>query len=166
MSAAGRLLGVHRPIDPQLDTGVLIRLILDDPPFVAYATANQASGLRYGATAEAEFLAGGGTPSQLQTLQQRFGVQPLIALSATALDNAARRLQNAFHGDPHRRALHAQDAKVLAAAFLVGEPLATSDLRLFKRGRDLGIPVDFVGSGRAAAVASAYAPQWAVIPPP
>jgi hypothetical protein len=154
-------------IDPQLDTSFLVRLVLGDPPFVAYSLAHQAAGLRYSPAAAAEFLAGGGeAAAQLQSLQQRFGVQPLSGLSGTALDNAALRLQNAFQGAAHGRLLHAEDAKVLAAAFLLGEPIATGDLRLFKRGRDLGLASHFVGSVRPAAVAAAYAPRPVLIPPP
>ncbi len=167
MSAAGRFHPVHDLIDPQLDTGFLIRLLLADPPFVAYTVTHQAAGLRYSPMAAAEFLAGAGsTVAQLQSLQQQFGVQPLTGLSATALDNAAQRLQNAFQGDPRGRTLHAENAKVLAAAFHLGEPLATGDLRHFKRTRDLGLPTDFVGASRPAAAASAYTPQVVTIPPP
>jgi predicted nucleic acid-binding protein len=157
---------VRRPIDPQLDTSFLIRLAASDPPFLAYAVANRAAGLRYSPAAGAEFLAaGGGSAAQLQSLQQRFGIQAISGLATAALDNAARRLQNAFQGGPRGRVLHAEDAKVLAAAFLLGEPLATGDLRLYKRGRDLGPPVEFVGAVRPTAVAAAYVPQGVVIPP-
>ena len=47
-------------IDPQLDTSFLVRLLLADPPFVAYAAANRAAGLRYSPAAADEFLAGAG----------------------------------------------------------------------------------------------------------
>jgi predicted nucleic acid-binding protein len=156
---------MHQLIDPQLDTSFLVRLLLTEPAFIAYARANQSAGLRYSPTACAEFLAGGGaTPAQLQSLQQQFGLQPITGLSATALDNTARRLQNAFLGDALGRVLHAADAKILAAVFLLGEPLATGDLQLFKRGRDLGLLTDFVGTNRPAATAAAYVARPIAIP--
>src|SRR5205823_6314831 len=109
--AAGRFHPASRLIDPQLDASFLIRLLRGELPFAAYTAANQAAGLRYSHAAEAEFLAGGGgTPAQLQALQQRFGIRPLAGLSVTALDHAAKRLQNAFQGDPRGRVLHAEDA--------------------------------------------------------
>jgi predicted nucleic acid-binding protein len=157
---------VDHPIDPQLDTSFLVRLLLTEPPFVAYAAVNQTAGLRYSPAAAAEFLAGASaTPAQLQSLQQLYGVQPLAALSVIALDTAAKRLQNAFGGDPHGRVLHTEDAKILAAAFLLGESLATGDLQLFKRGRDLGLPIDFVGANRPAALAAAYVARSVLLSP-
>jgi predicted nucleic acid-binding protein len=157
---------VNHVIDPQLDTNFLVRLLASEPPFVAYAHANRAAGLRYSPAANAEFLAGAGaTPAQLLSLNQRFGIQLLTGLSTNALDNAAQRLQNAFLGDALGRVLHAADAKILAAAFLLGEPLATGDLQLFKRGQDLGLLTDFVGINRPAATAVAYVARPIAIPP-
>jgi predicted nucleic acid-binding protein len=157
---------VNHVIDPQVDTSFLIRLLASEPPFVAYARANQAAGLCYSPAASAEFLAGAGaTLAQLLSLNQRFGVQPLTGLFTNALDNAAQRLQNAFLGDVFGRVIHTNDAKILAAAFLLGEPLATGDLPLFKRARDLGLLSDFVGTNRPAATAAAYLPRLVAIPP-
>ena len=64
-----------------------------------------------------------------------------------------------------RGVLHAADAKILAAAFLLGEPLATGDLQLFKCGQDLGLLTDFVGINRPAATAVAYVARPIAIPP-
>ena len=154
-------------IDPHLDTNFLIRLHNGEPEFVAYARANRAAGLRYSQPARDEFLASAlGSPAQLQSLEQHFGIKLLAGIVPTAIDNAAGRLQNAFVGDALNRIFRRADAKVLAAAFLMGDCLATGDLQLFKRARDLGLNVDFVGSGTAARRAATYAPRSVAIPPP
>jgi predicted nucleic acid-binding protein len=156
-----------RIVDPQLDTNFLIRLHKGEPEFIAYAQANRAAGLNYTQSAADEFLANPlGSATQLLSLEQQYGIIPSVAITATAIDNAATRLQNAFVGAARGRVLRRADAKVLAAAFLTGECLATGDERLFKRGKDLGLNVDFVGSGPAARRAAAYVPLPVVVPPP
>jgi predicted nucleic acid-binding protein len=153
--------------DPQLDTNFLIRLHQNEPEFVAYAIGNQPAGLSYSLAARAEFLASvPAAAAQLQTLEQQYGIQLISWISLSVIDASALRLLGAFQGDPLRRVLHLEDARVLATAFLARERLATGDLQLFKRARDLGLAVDFVGSGPAAARAAAYVPRPVVLPPP
>jgi predicted nucleic acid-binding protein len=152
-------------MDPQLDANALIELLRGDPDFVAYAQANQTAGLNYNAAVRTEFLANGlGTQADLDALAQTWGVILIGDVSEPEIDAAAGRLQGAFLGTSPQRVLHRPDARVLATALLKNESVATHDLRLFKRARDLGLAVVFVGSGRAAARAAAYAPQPVTVP--
>ena len=59
-TAAGRTINMGCLVDPQLDTNFLVRLLASELPFVGYAHANRAAGLRYSPAANAEFLAGAG----------------------------------------------------------------------------------------------------------
>jgi predicted nucleic acid-binding protein len=153
-------------IDPQLDTNFLIRLQNNEPEFVAYASANPAAGLSYNLAVQAEFLTGAPTSGgQLQLLEQQYGIQLIAGMSLSVIDATAVRLPNAFQGDSLHRVLHREDARIATTAFLTHEPLATGDLQLYKRARDLGLVVDFIGSGPAVAIAAAYVPQPVVIPP-
>jgi hypothetical protein len=150
--------------DPQLDANVLIGIRNGVHDFLAYAQVNQGVGMSYSRVARMEFLASGlGTVADLQALQTSYGISYRM-FRGCRISDAAARLQAAFAGDPLRRTLQVADARILATEFLTGERVATGDLQLFKRGRDLALPVDFVGSGRAAARASAYAPRPVSIP--
>ncbi|MEZ4312945.1 MAG: hypothetical protein R3F14_33400 [Polyangiaceae bacterium] len=60
--------------------------------------------------------------------------------------------------------LSAEDARVAATALLRNEKLATNDLQFFKRAKDLGLKVEYVGGGAAAKKAAAYVPTPVVIP--
>lgn len=152
-------------LDPQLDTNVLIQLVQGVPEFVAYAQAQQAIGMSYNAVVAAEFLTlGKGTGAQLQLLEKQYGLQQIQDVSLQEIDAAAARLQMAFARDPLQRALRAEDARVAATAFLKGERLATGDVQFFKRAKDLGLKVDFVGTRQAAARAAAYQPRTVSIP--
>jgi hypothetical protein len=152
-------------MDPQLDVNALIRLLGGVPEFVAFAQAQRAAGLSYNRAARAEFLANGlGTQADLDTLEQGYGVVLITETSDAEIDAAAQRLQAAFHGDPLGRILHVPDARVLATALLKTEAVATGDLQLFKRARDLGLSASFIGTGRAAARAAAYVPHPVVVP--
>lgn len=71
-------------------------------------------------------------------------------------------MRKAFDGTG--RAIGEGDAKVAASALLRGEKLATNDLQFFKRAKDLGLNVEYVGSGNAAANAAKYVPQPVTIP--
>jgi predicted nucleic acid-binding protein len=158
---------MNQPDDPQLDTNFLIRLQRNEPEFLAYARANRAAGLSYSPAAQTEFVASAPAGlAQLQALEQQYGIRLVTGIPLSAIDSAGARLQNAFQGDPLHRVLHLEDARVAAAAFLANQRLATGDLPLFKRARDLGIAADFVGSGAAAARAAAYVPRPVPIPPP
>jgi predicted nucleic acid-binding protein len=153
------------PADPQLDTNVLIQLIRKEPEFVAYVQAEQPLGLSYNVVVAAEFLTlGKGTGVQLQLLEQQYGVKLIQDVSLQEIDTAAARLQAAFARDPLHRTLREEDARVAASAFLKQERLATGDIQLFKRAKDLGLEVDFVGTGQTAARAVAYQPRIVSIP--
>jgi predicted nucleic acid-binding protein len=152
-------------LDPQLDTNVLIQLLRGVPEFVAYAQARQALGLSCNMAMAAEFLTlGRGTAAHLQQLEQLYGLQRVQDVSLSEIGAAAARLQAAFAGDPLQRLLREGDARVAATAFLKQERLATGDLQLFKRAKDLGLDVDYVGTGQAAARAAAYQPRTVSIP--
>jgi predicted nucleic acid-binding protein len=156
---------VFVPLDPQLDTNVLIKLVLGEPEFVAYAQARQRLGLSYNVVVAAEFLTlSRGTRAQLQSLEQQYGIQLTQDVSLQEIDTAAIRLQAAFAGDPFHRILREEDARVAATAFLKQERLATGDVQFFKRAKDLGLDVDFVGTGQAAARAAAYQPRTVRVP--
>jgi len=151
-------------MDPQLDANALIKLLDGDPDFVAFAQANRAAGLNYNAAVRAEFLANGlGTQADLDTLTRTWGVTPIGDITESAIETVAARLRDAFHGDSLGRVLHLADARVLATGLLKHEAVATHDLQMFKRARDLGLAAVFVGSGRAAARAVAYVPQLVTI---
>src|SRR6266702_8810356 len=95
-----------RIADPQLDTNFLIRLHNGEPEFIAYAQANKAAGLTYSPQAADEFLASAfANAAQLRSLEQHYGIAPLASIMATAIDNAATRLQNAFVGASGGRVL-------------------------------------------------------------
>ena len=79
-------------------------------------------------------------------------------------------LRQAFSGT--NRKLTLMDARQLATARLTGIDFATNDLKLFKRAKDLGIPVHYVdlfprpggAPSRTAQKAAAYSPQGVSIP--
>ena len=147
-------------MDPQLDVNALIRLLRNEAEFVAFACTHQAAGLSYNRAARNEFLANGlGTQSDLDALEQAYGVGLLADVTETEIDVAAVRLQAAFQGDPVGRVLRLPDARILATALLKGEHVATGDLQLFKRASDLGLSVSFIGSGQSVARASTYTPR-------
>jgi hypothetical protein len=152
-------------MDPQLDVNILIQLLNGVGEFVAFARAQHAVGLTYNNAVRQEFLANGlGSQTDLISLEQDHGITLLSGISDQEMDAAGGRLQAAFVGDVQGRTLRLQDARVLATAFLRKEALATADLQLFKRARDLGLAVLFVGAGRAAARAAAYVPRPVMIP--
>ena len=156
---------VFSPVDPQLDTNVLIQLVRGVPEFVAYAQAHQPLGLGYNQVVAAEFLTlGKGMGAQLQLLQKQYGLQLIQDGSLQEIDTAAARLQAAFAGDPFHRRLSKEDARVAATAFLKQERQATGDIQFFKRAKDLGLDVDFVGAGQAAVRAAAYKPRTVSVP--
>lgn len=149
----------------QLDVNVLIGLLRGVPELVAYAEANQPDGLWYNQASAAEFLIRG-TAADLQALEGRFGLRLIQDVSPAEIDAAARLLQSAFQGDSLGRTLHAADARVLATAYLKKQALATADLALYNRGRDLGLAVDYVGPDPALRRARAYVPRPVMVPSP
>jgi len=150
-------------IDPQLDANILIRLLYGDPDVIAFIQANRAAGLSYNVYTRAEFLSRG-TRAQLRLLEETYGIRLIQNVTPNQIDDVARRLEQAFDGTGRR--LGTGDARVAATAYLTGERLATGDLQFYKRARDLGLQVEFVGTGRAAARAAAYQPDLVTIPSP
>jgi hypothetical protein len=51
------------------------------------------------------------------------------------------------------------DARVAATAYLTGERLPTNDLHFYKSARELGLDVEYRGTGPAAAKAATYTPD-------
>jgi predicted nucleic acid-binding protein len=142
------------PIDPQLDNNFLINLKKGQPDFVAYATANKPAGLSYNFSARGEFLANGlGTRADLRLLEQQWAINLIRDVPPSVIDNVAQQLRTAFTDG---RVLAIKDSRIAATAFIKGERLATNDLQFFKRALDLGINVEYVGSGNAAAKAANY----------
>ena len=151
-------------IDPQLDSNVLIQILANIPEFVAYALAKQADGLENNEATVLEFLAMG-TQSDLNGLARKYGIIQNIAFSINEIDDTANRRHNAFLGDPLGRNLHDQDARVASTVFLKNEILATGDIQLFQRIRDLGMRADFIGSRWASLKAQANCPRPVKVPP-
>lgn len=127
---------------------------------MAYAQANRAAGLSYNFSSTFEFLTGG-TRADLQLLEQQYGISLIREVPLPELQNTARQLRAAFTDG---RVLGYWDSQVAASAYLRGERLATGDLQFFKRAGDLGLDVQFVGSGNAAAKAAAYVPKPVTVP--
>jgi hypothetical protein len=95
-------------------------------------------------------------------LKNQYGIKLIRDVPLQELQATAARLQRAF---TDARVLADADARVAASAFLRNERLATNDLQFFKRARDLGLSVEYVGTGDAAARAANYVPQPVTIPP-
>ncbi len=152
-------------VDPQLDNNLLSQLANFAHPnhaaAVAYAEANKAAGLSVNRAAYKEFLQNF-SKDQFSGLRERYGIKLIREISLEELGSTALRLRKAFDGTG--RAIGEGDAKVAASALLRGEKLATNDLQFFKRAKDLGLNVEYVGSGNAAANAAKYVPQPVTIP--
>jgi predicted nucleic acid-binding protein len=155
-------------VDPHLDANILIAL--SDPKNVNHAAAlkfvtdNQAAGLSASVQAIREMLAKPGiAPDAFKQLQKAYGIKAIPYLPKQLNDTAAR-LQAAFTDG---RVLRDADARVAANAYLRGEKLGTADLQFYKRAKDLGLDVEFVGSDPGAlAKAANYVPNTVTIPPP
>jgi RHS repeat-associated protein len=142
-------------VDPQLDANLLIRLSQRDPVAVGFANANRAAGLSYNFSARFEFLAGG-TRAELRLLEQQYGIQLIRDVPLSQLQQTAAKLRGAFVDG---RALGYWDSQVAASAFLKGERMATGDLQFYKRALDLGLKVEYVGTGNSALRATRYVPK-------
>jgi RHS repeat-associated protein len=156
---------VAKALDPQLDNNLLSALANSNDAghaaAVAYANANRAVGLSVNRATYREFLRYR-SKYQFNLLKQQYGIKLIRDIDLDALGSVAARFQRAFTGTG--RAISSADANVAASAFLRNETLATADLQFYKRARDLGLRVDFVGGGNAATRAAAYAPQTVTIP--
>jgi|SRR6516225_193759 hypothetical protein len=149
----------------QIDVNVLLGIHQKDPDYIAYVQANRANGLRYNEAAANEFLVHE-SPAELQNLEQTFGLSRIQDVTLAEIDVAGQLLQDAFLSDPWGRIIHENDARVAATAFIKKEKLATGDLKFFKRGLDLGLQMEFIGSGNAKAKALAYVTKPVQIPKP
>jgi hypothetical protein len=159
-----------RVVDPHLDANLLIaaadRSNVNHAAAVAFLRANQSAGLSASQTALREFLArpaAPGTQTFVQ-LQRTYGIRLIRDIPQGQISQTAIRLQRAFTDG---RRLRDADARIAAEAFLRGEKLGTADLAFYKRARDLGLNVEFIGSDpRALARAAAYIPNPVTIPSP
>ena len=151
-------------VDPQLDTNIISALAnpgdAGHAAAVAYANANRAAGLSVNRSVYMEFLERF-SKYQFEALRSRYGIVLRREYTLQELELAAQRLQNAFSGTT--RVMSVGDARAAASVFLSGERFGTADLQFYKRARDLGLNVEFVGTGNAAASAAAYIPQSVVI---
>lgn len=150
----------------ELDNNILSALINPNDSnhiaAVAFANANKAAGLHVNRSAYREFLQSY-SKHQFDILRQQYGIKLIRDIPLEELQATAMRLQNAFTDG---RVLHEPDARVAASAYIRGERLATNDLPFFRRAKDLGLQVEYVGSGPSAAKAAAYVPMPVTIPPP
>ena len=94
---------------------------------------------------------------QFGLLKEKYGIRLIREISLEELTTVGRRIEGAFHGTD--RVIKAADARVAASAWLRGERLATNDLPFFKRAKDLGLDVVYVGRGNAAINAANYVPR-------
>jgi RHS repeat-associated protein len=147
--------GAVAAVDPQLDANVLMLVSRGDATAVAYANANRAAGLSYNYSARLEFLIRG-TRAELRLLEERYGMRLIREVPLDDIAAEASRLRSLFTDG---RVLGYWDSQVAATASLMGERMATADLQFFKRAMDLGLNVEYVGTGAAAARAAAYVPR-------
>jgi hypothetical protein len=99
---------------------------------------------------------------QIRSLRAQYGVKLIREIELPEIGAAASRIERAFVGTG--RAISAEDARVAATAFIKGERFATADLQFYRRARDLGLLVEFVGSPQNSARAAAYVPRPVIIP--
>ena len=160
-----REVGVHA-VDPQLDANLLQALIdhthVNHAAAKAYALANESSGLSVNRSAYREFLQSF-SKDQFNALRQEYRIRLIREIPLEELQSTSSRLQRAFTDG---RTVSDADARVAASAYLRGERLATNDRQFFYRARDLGLDVEYVGTGEAAARAANYIPRPVTIPSP
>jgi len=145
-----------------LDANLLMRLSAGDPLAIAYANANRAAGLSYNVSTRFEYLVGG-TRAELRLLENRYGIALSRDYSLAEIQDTGRQLRSAFTDG---RVLGYWDSQVAATAYLTGDRMATTDLQFYKRALDLGLSVDFVGTGRALSRANNYVPRPVFVPVP
>ncbi|WP_292990574.1 DUF4157 domain-containing protein [Nitrosomonas sp.] len=157
-----------RPAGPprQLDNNMLSAF--QDPQHPNHAVAaefmnaNRGAELRINRAVYQEYLANS-SKDQFRQLRAQllndYNIRLRLARAASLeqIIQLAGRIERAFQGTG--RSISSKDARVAAGARLSGERLVTRDLQFYKRARDLGLDVEFVGTGRAAERAAAYQPQ-------
>jgi predicted nucleic acid-binding protein len=95
-------------------------------------------------------------------LAKKYDIKLIRTISLETLASTATRIEKAFAGTG--RNIKRPDALNAAGAFLRNQKLVTADLGLFKRAKDLGLKVDFAGTGKNVANAAAYVPDPVTIP--
>lgn len=160
----------RRADDPLIDVNILIQASLRFSNRFAIRFLNQNRGrLSFSRATKYEFLKGGrrygGTQAELFRLAEQFDLTFIDRPDYKTIISEAHRLRQVFQTTG--RKLKPMDSRQLATARLTGIDFATYDLLLFKRAKDLGIPVHLVdlfpGPGglpsRSAQKAAAYSPQ-------
>ena len=165
---ATQALRTAEAVDPHLDSSILIAASdpgnINHAAAVGYLKANQPLGLSASRRALREFLTKSPTRSGFRDLQKTYGIKLARNIPTKQINALVDRLQKAFTDG---RVLRDGDARIAAEAMLRSETLATADLPFFKRAKDLGIDVEFVGSsGGALSKAANYKPNPVTIPPP
>jgi RHS repeat-associated protein len=128
---------------------------------VAYASANKAAGLYVNRATLREYLAAF-SKYQFSELAKDYGIKLLRDIDIKTLESTAARLEKAFQGTG--RVISTPDANCAASPFLRNSTLGTADLQAFKRAKDLGLNVEYVGTGKAAEKAAAYVPKPVTVP--
>src|SRR5262249_7100247 len=106
-------------VGTQLDVNALIKIVAGVAEFVAFAIANQAAGLPSSEAARNEFLANNwGAQSDLDDLEQTYGIALISDVAEVEIDATATRLQTAFQGDSLGRILRVPDARILATVLM------------------------------------------------
>jgi predicted nucleic acid-binding protein len=149
----------------QLDANLISALLnpkdVGHASAVAFVSANKAGNLTINRHTYMKILSRY-SKDQFNELKQLYGIKLLKEINLPELGATASKLEKAFAGTG--RAISAEDARVAATGFLRNETVATADLQFFKRARDLGLSVEFIGSGNTAKKATAYIPQPVAIP--
>ncbi len=159
-----------KPKPVQLDVNLVARLLNPKDPkstpaesaaALAYVQANKASGLTINRHAYQKLL-NSYSKEQIKQISDKHGIKLARETQLPELGKVAKRIEGAFDGTT--RVISKEDARIAATAYLRKERIATGDLQFYKRARDLGLQVDFVGAGRSAALAAAYVPTPVTVP--
>jgi hypothetical protein len=149
----------------QIDNNLLSALVNPADPghanAVAFAQANGAGVLNINRSVYQEFLKSF-SKDQFSQLANKYDIRLIREHTLDDLAAAASKLQKAFEGDA--RVLTDADARALASAWQKGEKFFTNDKKLYKRAKDLGLDVEFVGDEAGKAETSAYVPRRVAIP--
>jgi hypothetical protein len=149
--------------DPLVDVNILIQASQGHAETQAFLHANRGL-ISAGRTSQYEFLKSA-TRSELSALMRDFEIASFEGVNYRAIIAEARQLRLRVEVAPGGRVLEVMDSRQLATAKLGGLDFVTSDLKLFKRARDLGIPAHYVdlypgaaGPSKAAINAANYVP--------
>ena len=163
---AGSVPGAKGGPKAQLDTNLASALLnpadAGHAAAVAYMDANKGTGFFVNRHSYKELLVRF-SKDQVKKLREMYGIRMLRDVDLDDIAEAAARIEDAFA--PTDRVISPADARVAATSYLQGRKLATADLQFYKRARDLGLDVEFVGKGNAATKAAAYVPDPVTIAP-